>query len=313
MIRFTMPGSSLSREEQVSDLNKQFDAFMCSDALGSICSLLGCDPDSLCALFNARRAADGRVIEEQAMKSRPDLESLRHELYPLLRELGAFDINEPLSDDCSRIIVLGGSLNACHVRAQRAPGLVNYNTLSVDGIACYRPVNPVERASSGFSSACETEFGVMAEALAAAFGLDPLKYEDDFEGDRNLNSVSCVRVFSDTPGGCMYRVFAAPSTEPHLRRADTFDSLDHYLKKQPLSDSDRLLFITSNRYCNRQFIQLASKMLSSDCRAGFDIIGCLKGPDIPSADQYDPTFYVNDLIGTIDWLRRFSSASVISR
>lgn len=312
MIRFTMPDSSLSREEKAAELNIQFDAFMRSDALGSICSLLGCSPDSLGALFNARRAADGKVIEEQAMKSLSEPEAFRHELYPLMRELGAFDINEPLSDDYNRIIVLGGSLNACYVRAQSAPGLVNENTLSVDGIACYRPVNPVERASSGFSSVCETEFGVMTEALAAAFGLDPLKYEDDFEGDRNLNSVSCVRVFSDAPGSCMFRVFAAPSTEPHLRRADTFDSLDYYLKKQPLSSSDRLLFITSNRYCNRQFIQLASKMLSSDCRAGYDIIGCLKGPDIPSEDQYDPTFYVNDLIGTIDWIRRFS-ASVISR
>ena len=87
MIRFTIPDSSLSREEQTADLNKQFDAFMRSDALGSICSLLGCNPDSLGSLFNARIAADGRVIEEQAMKSLPEPEALRHELYPLLREL----------------------------------------------------------------------------------------------------------------------------------------------------------------------------------------------------------------------------------
>ena len=313
MIRFTMPDSSLSREEQTDILNKQFAAFMKSDDLSGICSLLGCDPDSLGELFGARKSGGGRVIEEQAMKSRAELEDLRYGLYPLLRELGALDINEPLNDDCSRIIILGGSLNACNIRALRAPSLVSGNTLSIDGIACYRPVNPVERSSSEFSSACETEFGVMAEAVANAFGLDPLKYEDDFASDRNLNSVSCVRTFHDAPDGRLYRVFAAPSTEPQLRRADTFDSLDYYLRKQPLSASEKLLFITGNRYCNRQFIQLASKMLSSGCRAGFDIIGCQSSRDIPSADQYDPTFFINDLAGTIDWIKRFSAPEFSSR
>lgn len=308
-----MPDPSLSREERTADLNRQFDAFMRSDALKSICSLLGCGPGSLGASFSTRRTADGRVIEEQAMKSRSDLEGLRHELYPLFRELGALDINEPLSGGCSRVIVLGGSLNACNIRARRATSFVDGNTLSVDGIACYRPVSPAERSSSMFTSSCETEFGVMAEAMVAAFGLDPLEYEDNFEGDRNLNSVSCVRIFRDAPRGCMYRVFAAPSTEPQSRRADTFDSLDYYLKKQPLSAADRLLFITGNRYCNRQFIQLASKMLSSGSPAGFDIIGCMSSREIPSSDQYDPTFFVNDLVATIDWINRFRSASVSSR
>lgn len=308
-----MPDSSLSREEQTAELNKQFDAFMRSDALESICSLLGCTPDSLGTIFGARKTSDGKVVEEQAMKSRSDLEEFRYDLYPLLRELGALDINEPLRNDCSRIIILGGSLNACNIRARRAPSLVNENTLSVDGIACYRPVNPAERSSSKFSSACETEFGVMAEAMADAFGLDSLKYEDDFTSDRNLNSVSCVRIFAGAPDGRLYRVLAAPSTEPDLRRADTFDSLDYYLKIQPLSSREKLLFITGNRYCNRQFIQLASKILSSGCRAGFDIIGCQSRRDIPSADQYDPAFFINDLAGTIDWIRRFSAYCISSR
>lgn len=307
-----MPDSSLSSEEKAADLNKQFDAFMDSDALKSICSLLGCDPESLGLVFSASRSSGGRVIEEQDMKQSADLTDLRYELYPLLRELGAYDINEPLSDDFSRIIVLGGSLNACNTRVLRAPSLVNGRTLSVDCITCYRPVNPVERASSDFTSVCETEFGVMAEALSGAFGLDPLAFADDFEGDRNLNSVSCIRTFRDAPGGRLYRVFAAPSAEPQLRRADTFDSLDYYLKKQPLSADERLLFITSNRYCNRQFIQLASKMLSSGCHAGFDIIGCQSSREIPSADQYDPTRLIYDLAATADWIRRFSSEHHLS-
>lgn len=307
-----MPDSSLSREDKAADLNNQFASFMESDALSGICSLLGCTPDSLGTIFGARKTVNGKVVEEQAIKSRSDLEEFRYELYPLLRELGALDISEPLNDDCSRIIILGGSLNACNIRALRAPSLVNGKTISIDGIACYRPVNPAERASSKFSSSCETEFGVMAEAVSNAFGLDPLKYEDDFASDRNLNSVSCVRTFHDAPYGRMYRVFAAPSTEPHLRRADTFDSLDYYLSRQPLSSSEKLLFITGNRYCNRQFIQLASKMLSSGCRAVFDIIGCQSSRDIPSADQYDPTFFINDLAATIDWIKRFSASQLSS-
>ena len=105
----------------------------------------------------------------------------------------------------------------------------------------------------------------------------------------------------------MHKNFAAPSLEPDIRRADTFDSLNFYLKKQALTDSERLLFVTNNVYCNRQFQQLAFGVILSDKIFDFDIIGCSKGSEIASADAYNVPLYVSELIGTIDWIKRFCS------
>ena len=104
----------------------------------------------------------------------------------------------------------------------------------------------------------------------------------------------------------MHSIFGAPSLEPGIRRADTFDSLNFYLKKQALTDSERLLFVTNNVYCNRQFLQLASEFISSDEILDFDIIGCSKGDKITSADTYNVPLYVSELTGIIDWIKRFT-------
>ena len=301
MYRFTMPDAELSIPEQKNELRRQCDLFMGSDALGSILELLSVDRVTLGEVYNARRTADGRILETQVMESGNALEPLRYELYPHMRELGFFDICRPLAPVHSRIAVLGGSLNACNVRTEYAAGFVNSLTVSVDGLTCYRPINPAERKRSSYASAAETEFGVISEAFSRRFGLGV--YEDDFTGDRNLNNISCVRRF-DTPG-CSYGIYAAPSGEPDLRRADTGDTLDFYMDNSGISSGDSILFITSNRYCNRQFLQLAYRMIKSGRCVSFDIIGTTPESDIVTADSYDPMQYIQDLISIIYWIGRF--------
>ena len=306
MIRFTMPSSSLCREEQIANLKSQFNDFMNSDALSDICRLLGTDAYSIAEKINPRKVSN-RIIEVQLAHTDSSLESLRYDLYPLFRELGFLDINEPVSNGHTRIVVLGGSLNACFLRAYAAADYLTDNVISADAISCYRPINPVERSSSSFESVFDTEFGVMSDAMSSAFGLDGINYTDDFVSDRNLNGISCIRTFDKSASGCMHKNFAAPSLEPDIRRADTFDSIDFYLKKQALTDSERLLFVTNNVYCNRQFLQLAFGFISLDEIFDFDIIGCSKGDKIASADAYNVPLYVSELTGTIDWIKRFCS------
>ena len=305
MIRFTMPSSSLCREEQIADLKSQFNDFMNSDALSDICRLLGTDAYSIAEKYNPRKASK-RIMEVQYAHTYSSLESLRYDLYPLFRELGFIDINEPASRGYTRIVVLGGSLNACFLRAYAAADYLTEDVISADAISCYRPISPVERSSSSFESVFDTEFGVMSDAMVSAFGLDGVNYTDDFVSDRNLNGISCIRSFDESASGCMHSIFGAPSLEPGIRRADTFDSLNFYLKKQALTDSERLLFVTNNVYCNRQFLQLASEFISSDEILDFDIIGCSKGDKITSADTYNVPLYVSELTGIIDWIKRFT-------
>ena len=248
--------------------------------------------------------------------------------------MGFFTINKPLKEDYSHIVVLGGSIEACYGRTMAASNWMTPSVRFTDGLACYRPIHPREREAdlSCYQSEraneqeadlacnspvhhkneeifpclfhCETEMGAMTESFASVFSLSRL-WKDDFQGDRNLNRISCVRVFSDTIGGRQYRVFASPSTCPEQRRADTGDSLLFYLQKAGLESSDSILFLTNNRYCNRQFIQLAYLMMKQEQSIHFDIIGCTPDERVISCERYDSYQFFQDLIGVLDWIERF--------
>lgn len=305
MFRFTMPDPGLSLSEQVEAICLQLDRFSDSDALRELLRLINADRDTIREMYNGRISSNGRILETQVLGPSDILEPLRHELYPLLRELGFFDINKAASSAFTRIVVLGGSLNACCLRTEYAASFVSECTVSVDALSCYRPINPAERRSSAFVSAAETEFGVLSGSFADVFGLE--NYEDEFISDRNLNSISCIRRFSRTSKGAAYGIYAAPSGDPELRRADTGDTLRFYLDNSDVTSDDSLLFLTSNRYCNRQFIQLAYQMIRSRRAVHFDIIGTTPDCDIVTADTYDPFQYIQDVIGILDWIERFRS------
>ena len=305
MLRFVMPDPALPRDRQIQLLRAQFEAFLCSDALRELFDILRVDRASFSRVYDGRRAAEGRILETQELTPAAALEPHREALYPLLEELGFFTINKPLRADHSHLVVLGGSLDACYTRTRAAAAWMTPSVRCADGLACYRPIHPKERTGDARFSRCETEFGAMSESFVSVFSL-PGAWEDAFHGDRNLNGISCVRTYTGTEDGRRYRVFAAPSAQPELRRADTGDSFLFYLRQTEPCASDSLLFLTNNRYCNRQFLQLAWLMLKQECSIGFDIIGCTPDERVVSREQYDPFQFLQDLIGVLDWIERFS-------
>ena len=305
MIRFRMPDGSLTKDEKKKELEKQFHDFVSSEALQEIMSVLGTDLRDFPRIYGKRQKASGGVMETQDMKALPELEQHRYELYPLLQELGFIDINSPFKAGHTRILILGGALGACFDRTRYSARFISEETGYIDALTCFRPINPVERVKAGSTSLTDTEFCALTEAMSEVYELDKSGWKDDFAGDRNLNSISCNRVY-DRDGCCAYRLFSAPSSHPQLRRADTGDCLSYYLEQTNPDEKDSILAVTSNRYCNRQFIQIAYKMMKRDCRADFDIIGCRVGEAIVGVESYDPLQYLQDLIGILDWIERFS-------
>ena len=313
MFRFVMPGPELKRDEQLRLLRSQFDAFSASSALRELFAILKVDRAEFSRVYNGRLLSDGRILETQELEPVAVLDRHREEIYPLLEELGFLSINKPLEKGHSRLVVLGGSLEACYTRTKAAADWQTPSVRYIDGLACFRPIHPKERAADLGLPACETEFGAMSESFRSVFSL-PQEWQDAFQGDRNLNSISCIRVFSAgnppaqhdvPPGGRQYRIFAAPSSQPERRRADTGDSFLFYLQKTELCPSDSLLLLTNNRYCNRQFLQLAFLMMKQACPIRFDIIGCTPDDRLISRERYDPFQFLQDLIGVLDWIERF--------
>ena len=95
--------------------------------------------------------------------------------------------------------------------------------------------------------------------------------------------------------------------QPELRRADTTDSLIFYLENAVTTPHSSVLAVTNNRYCNRQFLQLALPILQNDIAVNLDIIGCSPDSNLVDAHSYDPFQLMQDLIGILDWIDKFRS------
>ena len=304
MIRFVMPENTLDASKKGEAVLAQLEDFLHSKAMQDLLGILDIDIDAIDQTYNGRMRSNGSVVELQELKHSASLNEMRGELYPLFKELGFIDINKPISNRHSRIIVLGGSLNACNERTEYAKNWIDETTGYVDGLACYRPIGTAERSKMP-SCLCDTEFGAMSESFMRVFDLDSRGFTEEFKSDRNLNGISCIRDWGISDNR-KYRIFAAPSSEPHQRRADTSDTLEFYYGHEKHIDvEDSILFITNNRHCNRQFLQLAYCMIKNDHPGIIDVIGCYPDERVKSVDEYDPYSYLQDLIGIMDWIRRF--------
>ena len=306
MIRFTMPEPALPMREQITELKEQFDSFLRSEALSELFEVLKTDRDSFKNTYDTRRMPDGKVRETQELKSVESLEDVRKPLYPLLLELGFFTINKPLHPEHSRVIVPGGSLDTCFCRTKCAAGWVDSSTRFVDGLACYRPIHPRERMTSSFSSTGDTEFGVLSDSFQREFRLSFTPEEEVFCGDRNLNGISCIRTLHGEEKNRRFRIFAAPSSEPSLRRADTGDTMRFYLQHDKPEKTDSMLVITDNQYCNRQFVQFAYELMKNERPLSLDVIGCTPDERVVTCERYDPVHFLQGLIALLDWIERFN-------
>ncbi len=304
-----MPEKPEDPREKLRILKTQIDDLLNSEALNDIFDLLDVDKKSIVQRFN-KRSMDGNAVREvQTLPPLTVSESVRNDLFPCFKELGFIDINRPLNKTPDRILILGGSLKACFDRTAAAAGMISDRTLSIDGLSCYRPINPVERVAASFSSACETEFGAMSEAFIRFFGTDSCRWKEDFHGDRNLNRISCIRTLNGVSENHIFRIFAAPSEEPGLRRADTGDTLVHYLQSASPGPDETLLGVTGNRYCNRQFLQLAFVTMSlwkkgHPVPVRIDVTGCNSDDRTDTVETYDPGHYLQELIALLDWADR---------
>ncbi len=308
MFRFVMPDSMMPAEERRDHLIKQMDEFLNLDALKCVMQLLHTDFENLKTDYDLRTRGAGKVVEAQVLDPVKEIEKVRSELYPLFDELGFFHINKPRSDRYSRVLVLGGTHSSCFTRTECGACFRDSSTLSVDGLSCYRPINPRERKSSRFRSSADTEFGVLSDAFADTFELKREVFEEDFISDRNLNSISNIRKYVDENDGSIYRIYAAPSREPELRRADTGDTLKFYYDNAGVSSGESILAVTNNIYCNRQLLQLAHFIIEEGIDVDLDVIGCDPDEIVATPQSYTIILYIQEIIGILDWINRFKKA-----
>ena len=298
MIRFSLPEGQ-SAEEQIRSLRKQARDFLSCEALLKLYDLLDTDAGHFSDAYDQRKQAQGQVKEVQDIRECRDLEPLREPLYLLFKELGFFTITEPLRGDADSILVPGAAYGSCFSRTEKAASLVTEKTRAFTGLSCFRPINPTERKGSKTACDAETEFGVMTRAFQKYLKLS-CDFEDEFHGDRNLNRISCIRTFPTEHEAFRCRIFAAPSSAPDQRRADTADSFLYYLREARPKDNTSFLAVTDNIYCNRQLLQFAYILLKENISAGLDVIGChVYGPETPNT--YRISFFLQEVSALKNW------------
>lgn len=198
----------------------------------------------------------------------------RTALYPFLDELGFFRINKPLLTEYDHILVLGGRLNACFERTKGATRWIGEKTLTIDGLTTDRRIENGERKVSAYQGSFNTEDEALREAFSSVFGKDT---------DR-------------------FRIFVTPKSEADRRRPDTGDTLEYYLKQAHLMEGATLLAITNNRYCNRQFLQMAHLLLENRINAVLDVVGITSDKKTVTPDSFDVAEFLRDLAGVLYWI-----------
>lgn len=310
MIRFTMPSSSLPREERIRLLDAQFEDFMTSDALKEYLEILdihSTKPGDICEdmnTYNTRKRADGSIIESQEAPLNAFLNENKVKLFPLYDEMGLVSINKPVQKDFDKIIVLGGSANANYDRTAGAARFADDNVKEIIGLSCFRPIPPGERRNCKHPGPYETEFGSLMFAFNSLFPIteDTDKEVKDFP--RNLNKAMNIRSYYDESGR-IYRLFASPSLE-ETARPGTYDTIVHYLDNIGDDDPHRILVITNNQYCNYQFITFAKALLESGHdNIDFEIIGCSDDDHLTDAEGYVTGQFNIDIRSACEWIDKF--------
>lgn len=301
MFRFVMPDSADVPDTKIRTelLQRQTHDYLKSQPIEDICALLDMDLPKICQEFDTRSQNGNQVKESQEIEADQRLEKCRNELFPIFRELGFIDINHPRLKEPDHIVILGGAYNACFNRTICGKKYLTDYVKSFDGLSCYRPIHPIERKSPIFNSSCETEFGALYDSFCIAFGNSSPLYYDDFHGDRHLHRISNIRTAELFSDGRLCRIFAAPSSEPELRRANTPDSMSFFLDNTPIQKGASILAITNNIYCNRQFLQMVLYLLQHDLSIDLDVIGCSSDDELTTVNIYDPAKYMQELIATI--------------
>lgn len=184
----------------------------------------------------------------------------RHEFDPATHEriravagaLGLMHGVVPIYDAYDHVLILGGMLRGCVVRARSAARLVRSAVRAgeVCGLGSFRPTVEAETLLAeqlGFGP-CPDEFSAMDAAIRDAFGPTGPAHIDGHADPRDPNTSYLVTRYAEADG-VRVGVIAAPSSEPQLRRANTADTYRFWAERVARPEPrQRVLLVTGQLY-----------------------------------------------------------------
>ncbi|MFJ5599831.1 hypothetical protein ACIP95_18070 [Micromonospora parva] len=265
--------------------------------------------------FSARHW-DFRGGRERPDAREPDLDPATAALVlDAAAALGLVHPVPPTRGAYAHLVVLGGLAHACVRRVTYAAHLLRAG-LAVGGevavLGSFRPLSEWERATLADAGlpADDTEVDVLDTAVRRAFGVAVPAERDGVDAGHPHHSWSS-RTYH--PRGLPpVRVLAAPSSEPHLRRAHTADTQRFWAGHAQVAPGDQVLMLTAPIYVPFQHCD-ALRTLALPYGCGIDTVGV--DPTLPGLARLpeqtlSPGRYLQEIRSAVRSMRALHAALV---
>lgn len=252
---------------------------------------------------------DFRSGAERNLAARTDLAaSIEQQTVASATALGLTDRTLPRYDQYDAVLILGGLVRACIVRARYAAILserVNFGTITaLGGFRCLAGDEPGLVKQLRLDGAT-TELDAMVAGVKRAFDLTSRpRWNRGERRDNDNESWAEITFEYSTP----LAVIAAPSTEPEARRANTADTYSWWASQQPYSLLNRrILLITTSIYVPYQGAE-ALRLLAIPHGAEVDTVGAPQQvADLGAHTQvFHATNYLQEIRSTVRAYRKLA-------
>ncbi|WP_244295777.1 hypothetical protein [Micromonospora orduensis] len=259
---------------------------------------------------------DFRGGRERPDAREPDLDPDTAELVRVTAAaLGLVRPVPPARPAYAHLVVLGGLAHACLRRVAHAVHLLR-GGLRVTGevavLGSFRPLSELEHrtlAEAGVLD-CATEVDALDAAVRLALGVSAPALQDGVDAGHPHHSWSSRTYL---PAGLPpVRVLAAPSSEPHRRRAHTADTQRFWAGHVQLAPDDAVLLVTAPIYVPFQHCD-ALRTLALPYGCGIDTVGV--DPALPDLARLpEPTLspgrYLQEIRSAVRSMRALHAALV---
>lgn len=241
------------------------------------------------------RSGQSRLMFHDASESRTD--DRAQLVYKAARDLGLLDSPTPtmVQPDC--LIILGGLATGVEPRVRYAAELIDRGRIStgrVVALSSFRPLAEREQeAASRYAPTARTELDLIAAMTGLMFGANS-NWTTTTEGEPLADSARAQEV-RRWPGQPEIDIYAARSSQPDRRPANTIDTYQQFARDVVLEDGQELLIITSTIY--RPYQHLDALRALGSYGVTIETIGVPTSPE--SGSKHPPSAYLQELRSTL--------------
>lgn len=219
------------------------------------------DLEAFSTIWN-KRGGQSRLMFKEDIEPRDDEHA--RQVYRAAQELGLIDSSPPTLSEVDHLLILGGLATGVEPRVRYAAQLISSDTVSTGSVAAlgsFRLLDDREQeAAAHYAPGAVFEIDLISGMLAEVFNDRKLR-ADRILGNPQSDPAHAqwIREFNGTPS---ILVYAAASSEPALRPANTADTYHQFARDVSLRRGLRILVVTSSIYRPFQHLD-AVRVLSS--------------------------------------------------